>query len=263
MTNFKEPYYLVDFNSSACNFEIYINDMPAFIQIDSGNISSHVPINQFILESGKQMIKIIVKPLKNQQKIKGDAFLFVKVFSYDSSTTNYSDTVEVYNFKQENFESYDERVFLIAGGFDVNVKYSVDGWKNSIVNEIIEQQLISEVTNFYKLIYNKFKEKNIDELYNMMQTKFTEIDSSMYINDADNKNGLRNLFNDLVSGEFELQEFPSSISIKQYGEKKVLRAVRQNTDPIICYQNLKTNEEFLFPIFLHKAKLHKKIEIIR
>ncbi|OBW39373.1 hypothetical protein AB670_04307 [Chryseobacterium sp. MOF25P] len=30
MTQFKEPYYLVDFNSSICNFDIFINDMPAF-----------------------------------------------------------------------------------------------------------------------------------------------------------------------------------------------------------------------------------------
>ena len=45
MKQFKEPYYLVDFNSSICNFEIYINDMPAFIHKEGGSITSHYPIN--------------------------------------------------------------------------------------------------------------------------------------------------------------------------------------------------------------------------
>ena len=31
MIEFKEPYYLVEFNSSIVNFEIFINDIPAFI----------------------------------------------------------------------------------------------------------------------------------------------------------------------------------------------------------------------------------------
>lgn len=54
MNQFKEPYYLVEFNSSIVNFEIYINDMPAFTHQSGGAIFSHVPINHFILESGKQ-----------------------------------------------------------------------------------------------------------------------------------------------------------------------------------------------------------------
>ena len=58
MKEFKEPYYLMDFNSSICNFEIYINDMHAFIHKEGGSIASHYPINHFILESGKQNIKI-------------------------------------------------------------------------------------------------------------------------------------------------------------------------------------------------------------
>lgn len=66
MTQFKEPYYLVDFNSSICNFDIFINDMPAFNHHVGGAVSSHMPINHFILQEGVQKIKINVLPLNNR-----------------------------------------------------------------------------------------------------------------------------------------------------------------------------------------------------
>ena len=78
MTQFKEPYYLVDFNSSICNFDIFINDMPAFNHHVGGAVSSHMPINHFILEKGIQKIKINVLPLKGEESLKPDGFITIK-----------------------------------------------------------------------------------------------------------------------------------------------------------------------------------------
>jgi hypothetical protein len=72
MKNLKNPYYLVDFSASICNFEICINDVPAFIHNGGRIISSHYPINHFIFESGKQEIKFKVLPLQGETTLKDD-----------------------------------------------------------------------------------------------------------------------------------------------------------------------------------------------
>ena len=63
MNTVNRPSYFVDFNASICNFEILINDMPAFLQHEGGSIISQYPINSFIYRSGEQGIKIRILPL--------------------------------------------------------------------------------------------------------------------------------------------------------------------------------------------------------
>ena len=59
MIEFKEPYYLVEFNSSIVNFEIFINDIPAFIHHSGGAIFSHVPLS-FPLYSKAILVMVLV-----------------------------------------------------------------------------------------------------------------------------------------------------------------------------------------------------------
>ena len=260
MKEFKEPYYLVDFNSAICNFEIYINDMPAFIHKEGGSIASHYPINHFILESGKQEIKIRVLPTKNNARLGDDTFLKIKVFYYDSSTTNYENTFEAFKYETPDFKDKNIPSIEIVSSFDTEVPYKLIGWKSSVTFKDIKNK--DEIIKFYKSIYDLFKNENINELINLQTIKFHEVDTSMYLVE-DNKKELSSLLSKLKKEQFVLQQFPSSVNMQFFGYGKVLNIVGENNLPVIYYRNEKTNDEFSFPILIHKKAESNSFEIIR
>lgn len=260
MKEFKEPYYLVDFNSSICNFEIYINDMPAFIHKEGGSIASHYPINHFVLESDKQEIKIRILPTKNNNKLNDTAFLKIKIFSYDSSTTNYENVFEAFKYETPDLTDKNVPSIEITSIFEAEVPYKLMGWKDSVTFKDIKGE--DEIINFYKNIYDSFKNENINELISTQAVKFHEIDVSMYLSE-DNKQELLSLFSKLNNENFILQPFPTSINIEYFGYGKVLNILRENNLPIIYYKNNETNEEFSFPILIRKKLGGNSFEIIR
>lgn len=101
---FVEPYYLVDFDMSICNFEILINDMPAFRNTDGGSLNSHVPINQLILASGIQRIAFRILPLKGETVLRKDSYLKIKINLFDANSGNYDNLVEVFKYETPSFK---------------------------------------------------------------------------------------------------------------------------------------------------------------
>lgn len=257
MNQFKEPYYLVEFNSSIVNFEIYINGMPAFIHHSGGAIFSQVPINHFILESGKQNIKINILPLKGNANLKEDGSIKIKVFCYDSSTSSYENTIEAFKFEKLDFSENNLPVKNLTNEFKAEVNYKVEGWKNSIsLKENFDKE---EVIKYFKTLHTAFKEKNIVSIFNAMKNKFEEIDITMYLGPVDNKNELSQLFNTLEQGKLILEDFPSLTEVEIFGYGNICTLSRPENLTIIYYTNKDTNEEFSFPIFLHKRDINYSI----
>jgi len=251
MNSFKEPYYLVDFNSSICNFEIYINDMPAFVHRSGGSIASHTPVNHFILNSGKQNIKIKVLPLSGEKQLREDGFLKIKVFCYDSSTTNYQDTIQAFEYQKDDFAESKFPLIEVHGEFEAEVDYEIPGWKNSqVFNDENPDQ--DQMIKYFRFIYNAFKAKDIDLIYKEMTVKFHEIDTAMYLGNEDNRKELSGLFEQLESGNFVLQDFPEQPVIKLFGDKRVPYLTGANQMPAVYYKNEQTNEEFFMPVFIYK-----------
>lgn len=260
MYPFKEPYFLVEFNSSIVNFEIYINDMPAFTHHSGGAIFSQVPINQFIVESGKQNIKIKIFPLKGNDVFKEDAFIKIKVFCYDSFTNNYESILERFTYETPDFTGKTIPYFETVSNFDVEVPYRLLGWIGSVeFKDIIDSNKIIE---FYKNIYTFFNNENISELMKSQVQKFNEIDTALYLSE-DNNRELSNLILKLKKEQFVLRQFPISTKIQYFGYGKVLSLVDENNLPIIYYRNEDTNEDFSFPILIHKKDVSGSFEIIR
>ncbi len=261
MKEFKEPYYLMDFNSSICNFEIYINDMPAFIHKEGGSIASHYPINHFILESGKQNIKINILPLKGNTHLKEDGFINIKVFCYDSSTTNYENTIEAFRFEKIDFSENNLPIKNFTKEFNAEVNYEIKGWKNSyLLKDNLNKE---EIIKYFKVLYTAFKEKNIESIFHEMKNKFDEVDIAMYLGKVDNKKELSQLFDTLEQGKLILEGFPTSTQVELFGNNKICTLTRTEDKPIIYYKNKETNEDFSFPILIHKKTESNSFEIIR
>ena len=260
MNQFRKPYYLVEFTSSLCNFDIYINGLPAFSHNQGGGISSHAPINQFILESGKQKININIFPIKGEIKLRNEGFIKIRVFSYDSSTTNYENKIICFEHTIDNFSKNTNPIIYLQGNFIAQVPYNIEGWKNTDIFDKNSDR--NNIVSYYKSIYKLFKESNINGIYNEMKTKFFEVDTTMYLENQNNKDSLFNLLKMLKDENFVFQPFPNlTNNIKFFANDKVCYFFREDGTHLIYYKNDKTNETFFMPIFI--TKNNYKLSIIR
>ncbi|MFD2908238.1 hypothetical protein ACFSX9_05770 [Flavobacterium ardleyense] len=245
MNNFKSPLYLVSFKSAICNYEIYINDLPAYIHSEGGSVSSQIPINHFILKSGKQNVKVRVLPLKGEVSFRLDSFIEIKIFSYDSSATDYEDIVESFSFINQSLPDLKIPVIEKSDFFIARVPFALK--ELYYFDEIKEKK--EEIILFYKSIYNFFKEKDIENIYKLLKFRFDEIDEATYSKGSNNLEGLSKMLFRLKEGDFELQEFPIDPILIIYDNKKVCNLTRINNDPILIFKN-KNNNEFSFPLLV-------------
>ncbi|REC79581.1 hypothetical protein DRF60_03960 [Chryseobacterium elymi] len=225
--------------------------MPAFTHNVGGGISSHLPINHFMLEPGLQNIKINVLPLKGEDSLRPDGFITIKVFSYDASTENYDNTVEAFKFEKLDFSQNKMPGLNLTTDFKADINYQITGWKISEpFNTVAFNQY--EIEKYFRFIHGLFKERDIEGLYKEMKDRFDEIDISMYLGIVDNKMELSKLFGELSGGKFILEDFPDSTEAKFFANAKVCTLVGAEEKPIIHYTNKETNEEYALPLFIHK-----------
>ncbi|ARS42223.1 hypothetical protein CA265_22210 [Sphingobacteriaceae bacterium GW460-11-11-14-LB5] len=256
---FVEPYYLVDFDMSICNFEILINDMPAFRNTDGGSLNSHVPINQLILASGIQRIAFRILPLKGETVLRKDSYLKIKINLFDANSGNYDNLVEVFKYETPSFKEIQSIAIEEYGNFKADVPYRLDGWSNSQnVKEI--EEIESRATAFLKKVHQQMI-INPGAVFSMFEKKFLEVDKSLYLND-DNKKGWQNLLTQLNKENFTLQPFPANTHVRLYGNKNVFEVVRADGSAIISYKN-EANDEFELPIYICHQAGKSDFEIIR
>ncbi len=259
MSDFNKPYFVVDFNKSICNFEILINDMPAFKSMDGGSLASHYPINHFILKSGSQNISIRVLPLIGEMALRKDSFLKIKIHAIDSETQDYEDLDEVFSYETPSYEKKEYPAILVTDIFKVKVPYNLEGWSNSFVIKKISE-FEKQAVSFYKKIY-QFAQNDTDSLFKLFSEKFIEVDTALYIK-ADNKKEWQGLLNQLKKEDFILQPFPEIIKTHLYGKDRILEIVRTDGNSILYYKN-KEGNEFNLPVLIHKKSKDFDFEIIR
>lgn len=216
-----------------------------------GGVSSHVPINHFILERGLQNIKINILPLKGEDTLRPDGFITIKVFSYDASTENYKNTIEVFKFEKLDFSDNQIPIVNLATDFKAEVNYQITGWKNS-ESFNVDTFNQAEIEKYFRFIHGLFKERDINSIHNEMKDKFEEIDISMYLGTIDNRIELTKLFGELTNGKYILEDFPNYTEMKFLGNNKVCTLIGSEDKPIIHYINKETKEEYSLPLFIHK-----------
>ncbi|MCD7932354.1 MAG: hypothetical protein LUH15_13910 [Tannerellaceae bacterium] len=238
MNQSKENSYFVEFTSSLCNFEICINDMPAYTHSTGESISSQMPINPYILTSGSQQIEINILPLEGEDNLRKEATIKTKVVAYDLSTFNFEDNIEAYALEETDFHENNLPVSVLAE-FNAEVNYTVEGWENAVYIEE-EDEYKEEIIRYYQSFHNLFKKKEIDKIYNEMKDKFREMDISMYLgNDEDNIGELKQLIATLDKENFTLQPFPENPILNIYANGKVCTLTGVENTPIIYYRNKK------------------------
>ena len=177
-----KPYYIVKIQAQACYYEILLNDILVVSYGASGGISNELPLNYYILKSGKQLLKIRLSPMFSNLKlskqvdfnlnvgfnnITGEKILgeYIENLKFDLPVTVKNNELPLFEIElpfeakvpwdySQNFEN--------AQNLKSNPKI------NSLVNEIVNKlhgALLNKDQNIYNNIYLNTLVKQSDVMY--------------------------------------------------------------------------------------------------
>ncbi len=254
------PYYMIDFSASACMFEIRINDYPVITQNIEGQVSTFIPINYAILESGKQTISATMLPNVGEIQLHKKADLRFKIMLFD--VTN--------DFKfQKQFEEYqskpigDQKLPIIKknGVFEAKVPYKLKAWKNgSDLNDIkdVKQKLLDTYYNLSNIInngkYEIFQKKITNRELNMV--------TSMYLSNKEAQTRISSLISDFESNFQIMPIMKENTLLFIYSNGKTAALKKPNGESALYLLNKKTKEELMIDITFYIPKGKSDFEII-
>ncbi|MCC9070481.1 hypothetical protein LNQ49_02555 [Flavobacterium sp. F-65] len=186
------PLYEVEFSQDACGYEILINDVPLhrYLLLGSAN-EQRIPVNDYILTSGKQEIIIRLFPpqLSDQSwsPTLVDASKFkIKVIHHapDAPTENYKQVFEFSTSNKpgtEKFLASGQKTFEFKGSFEAEVPYQLVGWRNSKdLSKENQDELLKEAVAAYNNFRNILIKKDVNAYASLMYDKEVELAKAFY-----------------------------------------------------------------------------------
>ncbi|MBZ4188636.1 hypothetical protein [Niabella beijingensis] len=177
--------YGIEFNIPVPS-EILVNDVPVSKNFVSGIVGPEF-INQYILDSGRQRVKIkLLHPfLKNGGMFTGEQLkkLTEKV---QVQLIDINEGYKVTPIAPLHFPEVKEKVpsFEYEWNFDAGVAYKIDGWKNSVdLKKMNEDLLKQEVFTTFQRLHTELDRGNVDAFFGEIKKANQELFISNYYSD--------------------------------------------------------------------------------
>ena len=266
--------YILNINAKGCSLEILINDALVytnFYNTKKRGLGGSIHINQYILEKGKQNIKINIFP-STSEKREMDTFLDPNLFCKisieqgDFANQKPKDFTYVYEYEYKPNLSLPQVPFTtITGDFAADVPYSIKGWKESVIlKDENQDKLKEEVLAFYQSYIKIFEDKNLGKYLELLNTRERDIMMTNYMySENDSKNVLI-----LAKEQIERKQtfLPiSNYEMRFYGNGKIVCFARIDNrfrgESVLIGE---TDIEYIYyPIFINRPKPGAPLEVIR
>jgi len=246
LKNYKEqPSHHAEVNSSACSFQLLINDMPAVSHYKQGGLSISMPINPLILKSGKQTYTLRLYPgyYKEDKELKQVKTLVketklnltISVKHWNDSNKSSKDIFVFTLPSKENKEGFKEFDFAgqtyyeFKGVFDATVPYELQGWSDG---EKLDTKKISdledEVISAYTKLGNDMAKKDVDAEYKFAKTRTAEMAVAMYLDKNAVEASYQEDIEEYSSKDFAIQPL-ENYKMTMYGDGKVVALERTDS----------------------------------
>lgn len=255
-----KPYYVIEFNASACLFEIRVNDIPVMILDNSGQASSIAPVNFAILDSGIQKLDVRVFPHSGQTVLDVNAAMAYKLKLYDVSYGfEFKHDLLSYKFPEADLKKqlpYSQK----RDQFDAQISYQLEGWRKGVhLKDVddVESKLRKAYARLAQSISNKRYAQFEQELANREHIMAT----SMYLNERESTRRVKNLVKDFEDG-FELMPLAPDAVFHYYADGKMAAFKRLNGEPAMYLQNQEKQEELSLDLLFYIPEGKTEFEVI-
>ena len=241
----EQPSHHAEVNSSACSFQLLINDMPAVSHYNQGGLSVSMPINPLILKSGKQTYTLRLYPgyYKEDKELKQVKALAKETkLNFSISVKHWNDankkSQEIFVFtlpskeNKDGFKEFDfagQTYYEFKGVFDATVPYELKGWSDGEKFDTKKlSDLEEEVLSAYTKLGNDMTKKDVEAEYKFAKTRTTEMAVAMYLDKNAIEASYQNDTEEYNSKDFTIQPF-ENYKMVIYGDGKVVALERTDS----------------------------------
>lgn len=246
--------------SCSLPYKLLLNDL--ILDQDSGEeggaVDTNLFINNFILSSGQQTLKLLVKPKKGKDSISKRSleFITIKVVKVNSLDSRESDLIDEFTISKAIHAG--DNVYL--WDFLSETEYNLDGWSES-VNLIHEdkEKLLKEILLFYEDTHSILNSGNVDGYLNLVKRRNEETAIAFH-NAPEIKNETQELKVRVKEAKGKMNPLENFV-LKFYANGKIVTLENQEGDSPLNY----STEEFddFFSIQLHRPEKDGLLEVIR
>lgn len=255
-----KPYYVIDFSAAACMFEISVNDIPVVTLDLTGQVSTMVPVNYGILESGTQMLTAKMMPHSGQAVLDPAAVLEYRLRLYDISFGfKLQKEISSYIFPKPEPEKklpYAEKIEK----FQAEVPYSLKGWQNG--RDLKDQEDIElKLRGAYQRVARLITDKQYDQFTEVIANREHIMATSMYLDPQKAKGRISRLIKDFDNG-FEAMPFPEDAVVRYHANGKVAALKKLNGESALFFKNEETEEELMIELGFYIPAGKTEFEVI-
>jgi len=232
----QEPTFYIGVNSSACSFQVLVNDMPLYSFFAKGGLpGTQFPINQYITQSGTQKVSIKVYPGLTEKEVLAP-FIEEKAFlKLTLAVTDWKNNTPMNTINEKLLTLPLTEGKLVCAGlpyieysttFNVTVPYITDGWINGVnlEKEDIEKVKLETFAMYEKLRTIKANKDIAAELY-FSKNSMIAFCQSLYRDEKVSKQFIDNCTKLYNNKNFSMEPL-DQCTIKYYGNGKVVALVR-------------------------------------
>jgi hypothetical protein len=271
----KKVIVFFNINYLSCSTEILVNDIPIYKNLngkDKAGESFSFQINEYLLKSGKQELKIRIFPTSNEKDISNSSIsnssnLNLNIIYGDPKTQKIKDYQTAINYETNNSKINPHTPFIeIKKEFYIHeLPYELKGWSESVsLTKEDKNKLQSEVVQFYNDFKDNYISKDIDQLSSKIYKRELEKSEANYFN---KKEDTQKISNSLLK---EINTVQTMLPIENYkmvfyGNGKVVALVRIDNEfrgESVIIGETEDNYNF-YPIYLHRPTSRAPLEVIR
>lgn len=258
----KEPYYMLEFTTGTCLFEIRINDTPVLTMDIKGGTSSRIPINNGIPKTGPLEVSIKLLPNSGNMHLSEGCFFNYSVVLIDVANGEFKEVEYLGSFKSERLKKGDQK-FIIQHSemYKAVVPYQMKAlWENG--KEISKVKNAEEhLRDAYKRVATTIKNKKFDIYKELIATREYNMKVCMYLSEQESKARFEGLKKDFENG-YDIVQFPENTVMITSGYGKKVSLKRLNGDPALAFGNKEEQEQIMLDIEFYWSKETKQFEII-
>ncbi|RBQ09054.1 hypothetical protein [Pedobacter miscanthi] len=253
-----QPYYQIDFSAALCLFEVRVNDVLVFMLDLPGQTSSTMPINQAILQSGKQQISVKLLPMAGQKVLSPDASFKYTIKVYDAAKNLDFKEQLPGEYAVEKVNPAKKQASLSqTATFNAEVPYTVNAYQTGTDLKSVAG-LNDKLHRAYQKLAEMIAKGDLEELKKLITNREELAAVTMYLSKEESDGRMKSMLGDLKSG-FKMLPIPANAQVKLSANGKIASLVTPTGGSVIKLRNEKAQEEmeleFTFYIPVGKTAL--------
>ena len=254
------PFYSVNFNARMCHMKITINEIPLFNMEVDGQCSTRYPFNHLLLESRRVTIRYEALPLKGETRLPKNSYLSCEVELYDLDS-GYEPISIMASYETPQQEDAIIPYYRHEDAIQVNVPYSLIGWKQSIKLDQFKEQLRPMVFMKYNSIIGMMRNRRFSEYENAFKERENFMGTCFYLSDEEKQERMTEV-EEAIMNCSEIVPLSGTDQLEFAAEGHLVRLLKTDGESALRVRNDLNGEMTTFELWLQMKSGSTELTII-